>query len=146
MQIKSTVFNDGEMIPVEYTCDGKNVNPPLEISAVPSGAKSLVIIMDDIDAPNGVFTHWLVYDIFPGLKKIDSGASIEGSYGVNTFGKDDYGGPCPHSGTHRYYFRVYALDCLLKLPWGADRVKVDAAMNGHVIGSAEIMGKYSRSS
>ena len=144
MEITSDAFANGEEIPAEYTCDGKNVSPPLSISGAPGAAKSLVLIMDDVDAPAGVFTHWVIFDVFPGVSKIAAGSGPEGTMGKNTFGKDDYGGPCPHSGTHRYYLRVYALDTLLKLPWGADRASVEAAMKGQVLDSGELMGTYTK--
>jgi len=144
MEITSLAFVDGGVIPQEFTCDGKNVSPPLSIAGVPEEAKSLVLIMDDIDAPAGVFTHWLVYDLYPGITRLGPGCSPEGILGTNTFGKEDYSGPSPNAGRHRYYFRVYALDSLLKLPLGTDRGKLDVAMKGHVLDSAELMGTYAR--
>jgi hypothetical protein len=140
MEITSPAFVEGGVIPQEFTGDGKNVSPPLSIAGVPEEAKSLVLIMDDIDAPTGVFTHWLVYDLYPGITRLGPGCSPEGTFGTNTFGKEDYGGPCPNAGIHRYYFRLYALNSLLKLPSGTDRGKLEAAMKGHVLDSAELMG------
>lgn len=144
MEITSPAFVDGGVIPQEFTCDGKNVSPPLSIAGVPEEAKSLVLIMDDIDAPAGVFTHWLVYDLYPGITRLEPGCSPEGTQGTNTFEKEDYGGPCPNAGTHRYYFRLYVLDSLLKLPSGTDRGKLEAAMKEHVLDSTELMGTYSK--
>ena len=144
MKITSPAFANGKMIPSEYTCDGKNINPPLEIKETPVAAKSLVLIMDDVDAPAGVFTHWVVFDVFSGVTRVSPGSAPEGVPGKNTFGQEIYGGPCPHSGTHRYYFRIYALDTLLKLPWGSDRDKVEAAMKGHILDSADVMGTYKK--
>lgn len=144
MEIISPAFVDGGVIPQEFTCDGKNVSPPLSITRVPEEAKSLVLIVDDVDAPMGVFTHWLVFDLYPGITRLGSGCSPEGTQGTNSFGKEDYGGPCPNSGTHRYYFRLYALDSLLKLPWRTDRGRLEAAMKGHVLDSAELVGTYSK--
>jgi len=144
MEITSSAFQSGELIPSEFTCEGKNVSPPLKISGVPSKSKSLVLIMDDVDAPGGVFTHWLVYDIFSGVNKIEVGGSIEGTYGKNDFDQDAYGGPCPNRGMHRYYFRIFALDRLLKLPWSIKRSELDREMKGHVIEYSELMGKYSK--
>jgi len=144
MEITSSAFINGGVVPQEFTCDGKNVNPPILISGVPEAAKSLVLFTDDVDAPAGVFTHWVVYDMFPGITRIDPGATPEGTPGTNTFGKEYYGGPCPNAGTHRYYFRIYALDTLLKLPWGVTRDKVETAMKGHVLDSGELMGTYTK--
>ncbi len=144
MEISSPAFINGKTIPSEYTCDGKNISPPLEIKGTPAAAKSLVLIVDDVDAPAGVFTHWLVFDIFSGVAKISPGSAPEGTAGGNTFGQENYGGPCPPSGTHRYYFRVFALDTLLKLPWGSDREKVEMAMKGHILDSGELMGTYTK--
>lgn len=144
MEITSSAFISGGVIPQEFTCDGRNVNPPLSIADVPKAAKSLVLIADDIDAPAGVFTHWVIFDMFPGITRIEPGSTPEGTQGTNTFGKDFYGGPCPQSGTHRYYFRIYALDTLLKLPWGSGRDRIEAAMEGHILDSGELMGFYSR--
>lgn len=144
MKITSSAFGEGETIPALYTCDGKNINPPLEIKETPAAAKSLVLIVDDVDAPGGLFTHWLVFDIFSGVTKVSPGSAPEGIPGKNTFGQENYGGPCPHSGTHRYYFRIFALDKLLKLPSSSTREKVEAVMKGHVLDQAELMGKYAK--
>lgn len=143
MEVTSPAFVDGEGIPQEFTCDGKNINPPLAIAEVPEEAKSLVLIVDDVDAPAGVFTHWLVFDLYPGITRLGPGCSPEGTQGTNSFGKEDYGGPSPNAGRHRYYFRLYALDSLLKLPLGTDRDRVETAMKGRVLDSGELMGTYS---
>lgn len=145
MEITSPAFVEGGVIPQEFTCDGKNVSPPLSIAGVSEEGKSLVLIVDDVDAPMGVFTHWLVFDLYPGITRLGPGCSPEGTQGKNSFGKEDYGGPCPDTGTHRYYFRLYALDSLLKLSLGTDRGRVEAAMRGHVSDSGELMGTYARS-
>ncbi len=142
MEITSSAFANGGAIPQEYTCDGKNLSPPISISGVPDGAKSLILITDDVDAPSGVFTHWVVFDMYPGTTRVDSGSTPEGTQGVNAFGKEYYSGPCPHAGTHRYYFRLYAVDTLLKLPAGSNRDKVEPAMKGHVLETCELMGTY----
>ncbi len=142
MEITSPAFVEGGVIPQEFTGDGKNVSPPLSIVGVPEEAKSLVLIMDDVDAPMEVFTHWLLYDLYPGITRLGPGCSPEGTFGKNTFGKEDYGGPNPDAGRHRYYFRLYALDSLLKLPSGTDRGKLEVAMKGHVLDSSELMGTY----
>lgn len=144
MEITSSAFVNGGAIPQEFTCDGKDVSPPLSILGVPEAAKSLILIVDDVDAPAGVFTHWLVYDVFPGVTKLGPGSTPEGTQGMNDFGKEYYGGPCPHSGIHRYYFRVFALDMLLKIPAGSGRDGVERKMRGHVLDSGELMGTYTR--
>lgn len=144
MNIASDAFVDGEVIPTKFTCEGENISPPLNIDGVTETAKSLVLIMDDVDAPSGVFTHWVISDIYSGLIRIDEGGAPEGIPGKNSFGQEYYGGPCPHSGTHRYYFRIFALDTLLKLPWASDRSKIEEAMKGHVIEKAELMGRYTK--
>jgi Raf kinase inhibitor-like YbhB/YbcL family protein len=144
MKITSSAFQQGAEIPSKFSCDGANTSPPLQISDVPAGAKSLALIVDDPDAPSGLFTHWMVWNISLQTSAIAEGGAPKGSQGTNDFGKSGYGGPCPPSGTHRYYFRVFALDRELDLPAGAKRSQVDAAMKGHVIAQGELMGKYSR--
>lgn len=143
MDIKTPAFSPEGSIPREYTCDGENKNPELQISETPSEAKSLVLIVDDPDAPGGTFLHWLLYNIDPADRIPE--ASAPGTEGANDFGKTAYGGPCPPSGSHRYYFRLYALDSTLDVPAGADRSEVERAMKGHVVAEAELMGTYSRS-
>lgn len=142
MRIQSTAFKNGEKIPSEFTCDGENGSPPLAIADVPEGAVSLVLIVDDIDAPGGVFDHWIVFDL-PVLPEIRSGQEA-GVGGRNSFGKTGYGGPCPHRGEHRYYFRIFALDTKLGLPAGSARDAVERAMRGHVLERADLAGKYAR--
>lgn len=144
MKITSSAFREGESIPSRFTCDGGNTSPPLEISDVPSGAKSVVLIADDPDAPGGLFTHWLVWNILPQSNSIAEGSAPKGLQGTNDFGKSGYGAPCPPSGMHRYYFRVFALDRELDLRSGAKRNQLDAAMKGHVIAQGELIGRYAR--
>jgi Raf kinase inhibitor-like YbhB/YbcL family protein len=144
MKITSSAFQHGANIPSKFSCDGANTSPPLQISDVPSEAKSLVLIVDDPDAPSGLFTHWAVWNISPQAGPIAEGSTPKGGQGTNDFGKSGYGGPCPPSGTHRYYFKVFALDRELDLPFGAKRGQLDAAMKGHVIAQGELMGRYSR--
>ena len=146
MKIGSSAFSEGGNIPSKFTCDGADLSPPLQIEGVPSGAKSLVLIVDDPDAPSGLFTHWMIWNIDPKTNSIPEGNSSNGAAGKNDFGKSGYGGPCPPSGTHRYYFRVFALDRPLDLKPGAKRKELDAAMKGHVIGQGEYMGRYARGS
>ena len=152
LEIKSPVFDNGGIIPITYTCDGKNINPPLLWKGIPPSTKSLVLIMHDPDAPIGDFTHWLVYTIPPSVKGLPEGLpkkpvlekGIE--QGLNDFGYIGYGGPCPPpwDGYHRYYFDLYALDYVPNLPPGATRKEVEKALKGHVIEKASLMGKYKR--
>ena len=144
MKITSSAFQEGGNIPSKFSCDGADTSPPLQISDVPSAAKSLVLIVDDPDAPSGLFTHWTVWNIPPQTSSIAEGSTPKGMQGTNDFGKSGYGGPCPPSGTHRYYFKIFALDRELDLPFGAKRGQLDAAMKGHVIAQGELMGRYLR--
>jgi len=144
MKITSSVFQQGGNIPSKFSCDGANTSPPLQISDVPSEAKSLVLIVDDPDAPSGLFTHWAVWNISPQTSAIGEGSTPKGVQGTNDFGRSGYGGPCPPSGSHHYYFKIFALDRELDLPFGAKRSQLDAAMKGHAIGQGELMGRYSR--
>src|SRR6266581_1480345 len=144
MKIMSSAFQQGGNIPSKFTCDGANTSPPLQISDVPSEAKGLVLIVDDPDAPSGLFTHWAVWNISPQTSTIGEGSTPKGVQGTNDFGRSGYGGPCPPSGTHRYYFKIFALDRELDLPAVARRGQLDAAMKGHVIAQDELMGRYSR--
>jgi Raf kinase inhibitor-like YbhB/YbcL family protein len=144
MKIISSAFQEGASIPSKFSCDGANTSPPLQIADVPSGAKSLALIVDDPDAPSGLFTHWTVWNISPQLNTIAEGSAPKGVQGTNDFGKSGYGGPCPPSGTHRYYFKIFALDRELDLPFGAKRGQLDEAMKGHIVAQGELMGRYSR--
>lgn len=144
IRITSSAFQEGGNIPPKFTCDGGNTSPALQISDVPSATKSLVLIVDDPDAPGGVFTHWAVWNISPQTGTIAEGSTPKGVHGTNDFGKSGYGPPCPPSGTHRYFFKVFAVDRQLDLPAGAKRGQLDAAMKGHVIAQGELMGRYSR--
>jgi hypothetical protein len=116
----------------------------LEIGDVPPGAKSLALIVDDPDAPSGLFTHWIIWNISPQTNNIGEGSAPSGVQGTNDFGKSGYGGPCPPSGTHRYYFKIFALDRDLDLTAGAKRAQLDAAMKGHIVAHGQLMGHYSR--
>src|SRR5262245_39716129 len=144
MKVTSSAIQQGGNIPSKFTCDGSDTSPPLQITGIPSGAKSLVLIADDPDAPGGLFTHWLVWNIPPQTNSIAEGNSPKGVQGANDFGKSGYRGPCPPPGTHRYSFKVFALDRELDLSKGAKRSQVDAAMKGHVIEQGEIVGRYAR--
>ena len=144
MKITSSAFQQGANIPSKFSCDGPNTSPPLQISDVPGEAKSVVLIVDDPDAPSGLFTHWAVWNISPQTSTIAEGSTPKGVHGTNDFGKSGYGGPCPPSGAHRYYFKIFALDRELDLPVGAKRSQLDAAMKGHVIAHGELMGRYAK--
>ena len=144
MKITSSAFQEGGNIPSKFTCDGGDTGPPLQIADIPSGAKSLALVMDDPDAPGGLFTHWMVWNISPQTNAIAEGSAPKGVHGTNDFGKSGYGGPCPPSGTHRYYFKIFALDRELDLPTGAKRSQLDAAMKIHVVAKGELLGRYSR--
>lgn len=145
MQLTSSAFNNGDPIPPQYTCDGIDINPPLEIKGVPKEAKSLVLIVDDPDAPSGTWVHWLVWNISPNNDSINEHFVPAGAVeGVTSFGKPGWGGPCPPGGMHRYYFHLFALDSVLTLPVGANRLELESAMDGHVIDEAELMGTYER--
>jgi Raf kinase inhibitor-like YbhB/YbcL family protein len=143
MKITSSAFQEGANIPSKFTCDGADTSPPLQIADIPSEAKSLALIVDDPDAPSGLFTHWTVWNIPRQTSTVEEGGAPKGLQGTNDFGKSGYGGPCPPSGTHRYYFKIFALDGELDLPFGAKRGQLDAAMKDHVIAQGELMGRYS---
>jgi Raf kinase inhibitor-like YbhB/YbcL family protein len=142
LKLTSTVFENNGMIPEIYTCDGDDINPPLTIEGIPKEAKSLVLIVDDPDAPAGTWDHWVVWNI-PIIDEIEED-SVPGMQGLNSFGKHDYGGPCPPSGTHRYMFKLYALDVELDLEEDANKADVEKAMQGHIIDSTTLIGKYSK--
>ena len=143
--LTSTVFAKNQPIPAQYTCKGQNTRPPLSINKVPADAKSLTLIMRDPDAPSGEWTHWLVWNISPSTTEIDEKAFLPGAIeGTTSFGKPGYGGPCPPagSGVHHYIFDIYALDGILDLPTSADRNQLEKALQGHVIGKAELVGTF----
>jgi Raf kinase inhibitor-like YbhB/YbcL family protein len=142
IKVFSSAFESNGTIPRKYTCNGQNINPPLEFEGIPEEADSLVLIMDDPDAPMKTFTHWIVWNIEP-IAKIEED-SIQGVEGITDFRKIGYGGPCPPSGTHRYFFRVYALDRQLELKAGANRKELESEMIGHIIAEGELMGKCSK--
>jgi len=145
MKITSSSFQEGGDIPSKFSRDGQNINPALRIEGTHSNAKSLLLIMDDPDAPVGLFTHWLVWNIDPKTTDIAEKSVPKGAVqGTNDYPTLGYGGPQPPSGTHRYYFKIFALDQMLDLKAGAKRAEVDAAMRGHVIAQGELMGRYSK--
>ncbi len=144
MKITSSAFENNGNIPSKYTCDGANVNPPLNISEVPEGAKSLALIVDDPDAPSGDWVHWIIWNISVSTQEISEGSIPNGIVGTTSFGTTGYGGPCPPSGIHRYYFKLYALDEELNLKPDSNKEMLGSAMKEHVLEEAELMGKYSR--
>ena len=150
-EVKSNAFKQGESIPVQYTCDGKDISPDIAWSDIPLKTQSLVLICDDPDAPVGTWVHWVIFNISPkktGLFENMLKQALPGDgmmQGVNDFGKNGYGGPCPPPGKpHRYFFRLYAIDTKLLLGVKATKKLVLDAMEGHIIGQAEIYGTYSR--
>jgi Raf kinase inhibitor-like YbhB/YbcL family protein len=150
IKLTSTAFKEGEPIPRAYTCDGINISPPLEWSGVPKAARTLAIVADDPDAPGGTWVHWVLYNLLaeniglvenlPVTDKLAAG----GFQGTNDFQKLGYGGPCPPSGTHHYYFRIYALDSELPLKAGATKAELLKAIEGHIVMQGQLMGTYRR--
>jgi Raf kinase inhibitor-like YbhB/YbcL family protein len=147
MKITSSVFAHNKPIPPQYTCDGENVNPPLEFSEIPTAAESLVLIVDDPDAPGKTWVHWVLYNMSPNIEFIKENSKPgNAEEALTDFEKKGYGGPCPPSGTHRYFFRLYALDAKLEdVPDFADKEIVLEAMHEHVIEQAELIGLYTKS-
>lgn len=144
MKITSSAFENNAKIPAKYTCDGENINPPLSFIDVPSNAKSLVLIVDDPDAPMGIWVHWLVHNIDPKVKGVAENSKFQNAEeGITNFGSKGYGGPCPPSGTHRYFFKLYALDIILDLN-NPDKAGLEKAMHGHILEKAELIGLYNR--
>ncbi len=145
MKITSPVFDDGKLIPKLYTCDGDNINPPLEIIDVPQGATTLTIIMDDPDAPGRTFTHWLVWNIPTNITNIEENNFPEGSVqGLNDRSKTGYTGPCPPNGTHRYFFKLYALSKKLNVSWDISKEELEEEIEKSLIEKAQLIGLYKR--
>ncbi len=150
IKVTSSAFEEGGMIPRKYTCDGADVSPPLGWTGVPEEAKTLALISDDPDAPMGTWVHWVLFNLpariqeiheaIPAEKELTNGAR----QGRNDFRKIGYGGPCPPGGTHRYYFKLYALDTVLNLPAGATKAELLKAMEGHILEEGQLMGRYKR--
>ncbi|TAJ11324.1 YbhB/YbcL family Raf kinase inhibitor-like protein [Marinilabiliaceae bacterium JC017] len=148
MKLTSPVFDEGGLIPEKYTCDGIDVSPSLKWSSMPVGTKTIAIICDDPDAPMGTWVHWVIYNLpattdvlpeeVPAVKILPNGAM----QGKNDFGKIGYGGPCPPSGTHRYYFKIYALDDELMVEAGITKSQLEKAMQGHILSEGQLMGRY----
>jgi len=150
IKITSSAFADGGLIPAKYTCDGADVSPPLQWDVVPEGAKSIAFICDDPDAPMGTWVHWVLFNLpaqakdlaenIPPDKTLPDGAK----QGTNDFRRIGYGGPCPPSGTHRYFFKIYAIDTELDLEAGASKRQLLKAMDGHILAQGQLIGKYKR--
>lgn len=139
LKITSSAFLNGEKIPAKYTGDGENINPEINIAGLPKETKSIVLIVDDPDAPSGVWVHWVVFNI-PPIERIEEN-SIPGEEGMNDFRASSYKGPCPPSGSHRYFFRVYALDTLLGSGF-LTKSDLELEMKGHILAKGELMGKF----
>lgn len=159
IRLESPAFPEGGTIPRKYTCDGEDISPPLSWSSVPEGARSFVLIADDPDAPRGTWTHWVLHDLPGGVRGLPEGVppkptvtfafAFDGTeytakQGRNDFKKPGYGGPCPPSGAHRYFFRLYALDTVPALEPEATRQEVLRAIEGHILAEGRLMGRYSR--
>lgn len=150
IKMKSTAFEEGGMIPKKYTCDGPDISPPLSWTSVPDGTKSFALICDDPDAPMGTWVHWVLFNLpsdirelpenIPPQKTLPNGAK----QGTTDFRKVGYGGPCPPGGTHRYYFKLYALDADINLEAGITKKQLLKAMEGHIMAEGQLMGKYKR--
>ena len=148
--VESAAFKEGGMIPGKYTCDGADISPALSWSGLPGTTQSIALISDDPDAPMGTWVHWVLYDLpldttnlpedLPTKKTLESG----GKQGTNDFGKIGYGGPCPPGGTHRYFFKIYALDKELNIESGATKAQLLKQMKGHILAEGQLMGNYSR--
>lgn len=145
LTISSPAFSHGGAIPARYTCDGAHTSPPLVIGKIPPAALTLALIMDDPDAPMGTWVHWVVWNIPPGTGEITENGLPQGaSQGRNDWKRNSYGGPCPPSGTHRYYLRLYALDTQLHLLPSTTKSDLEQAMQGHILARGELMGTYRR--
>lgn len=148
LQLTSPAFQHAEMIPDRYTCRGQDVSPAVQWSGAPAQTMSFALIFDDPDAPMGTWVHWVVYNLPAEQDSLPEGVPVErqlqdgGLQGTNSWGRLGYGGPCPSSGTHRYFFRLYALDSRLDLAPGATKSQVVKAMEGHVLEQSELMGRY----
>jgi Raf kinase inhibitor-like YbhB/YbcL family protein len=150
INVTSSAFEEGGMIPSKYTCDGNDVSPPLQWDAVPEATKSVALISDDPDAPMGTWVHWVLFNWPADSREITENIPPDNilpngaKQGTTDFHRIGYGGPCPPSGTHRYFFKIYALDTMLDLDAGADKSALLKAMEGHILGQGQLMGKYKR--
>lgn len=143
LTVSSPAFGHNTSIPRKYTCQGENINPPLSIDHIPAATKSLALLVDDPDAPGGNFDHWVVWNIVPTDTIVEN--TIPGTEGKNDYGINHYKGPCPPSGTHRYFFKVYALDSMLELKSGNDMTAVEKKMQPHILAYGELIGLYKKS-
>lgn len=144
-KISSPAFENNGKIPSTYTCDGVNTNPHLKVENVPREAKSLALVFDDTDAPRGTYVHWIVWNIDPGVKEIKENSVPEGAIqGTNDFKKNNYGGPCPPRRSHKYLFKIYALDIRLDLSPHSTKVDLEKAMKSHILAQAQLIGVYKR--
>jgi hypothetical protein len=150
MNLTSTAFSYGEFIPAKYSCNDEDVSPSLSWTEPPAGTQSFALIMDDPDAPVGTWVHWVLFNLPASARGLSEGMPsdlkfADGSVqGITSAGSHGYHGPCPPSGTHRYFFKLYALDTTLSLTFAADKKEVLAAMDGHILAQAELMGKFSK--
>ncbi len=145
MKIESTAFKDNKLIPPKYTCDGENINPPLVISDVPENAKSLVLVVDDPDAPGGTWVHWTVWNISPNIKEIPENSCPQNSVeGMTDSGSSGYSGPCPPYGTHRYFFKLFALNTTLDLDTSVEAADIEKEVEENILEKAQLVGLYRR--
>jgi len=145
MKIESTAFKDNKLIPPKYTCDGENINPPLGISDVPENAKSLVLVVDDPDAPGGTFVHWTVWNISPHIKEIPENSCPQNSVeGITDSGRSGYCGPCPPYGTHRYFFKLFALNTTLDLDTSVKAANIEKEIEENILVKTQLVGLYRR--
>ena len=150
IKITSSAFKDGDMIPSKYTCDGKNISPPLQWDNVPVETKSIALICDDPDAPMGTWVHWVLFDLSPQTKQLPEAVPTDETLadgtrqGVTDFGTTGYGGPCPPGGTHRYFFKIYALDKAIDSVSVIDKKELLKKMERHILAQGQLMGKYKR--
>lgn len=150
IDISSTAFKEGEAIPSRYSCDGDDISPPLAFSNVPDGTASLALICDDPDAPMGIWVHWVLYNLPPQTRSLNEGMTKserlpDGSIqGISDFKRPGYGGPCPPGGTHRYFFKIYALDTMLSIEGKVTKEDLLKGMDGHILAEGSLMGRYSR--
>ena len=149
-ELTSAAFREGEAIPAAYTCEGRDGSPPLAWTDPPAGTKSLALISDDPDAPGKTWVHWVVYNLPPSLRRLPESLPADHELadgtrqGITDFGRTGYGGPCPPSGTHRYFFQLYALDVMLSLAPRTTKPQLERAMQGHILAEAQLMGTYRR--
>jgi len=150
IKITSSAFAEGGMIPTKYTCDGEDISPPLQWDAVPEGTKTIALINDDPDAPMGTWVHWVLFNLPADVKELAENVLPNkilpngAKQGITDFRRIGYGGPCPPGGTHRYFFKLYALDTEIDLEAGADKEELLKAMKGHILGQGQLIGKYKR--